>query len=254
MRLAALLTALVFAAPPRPAGARPQAHSARSDGARSSTNAPASRCSTVRLAADPVDVRTGDRVIITATVSEPDAGPGPVSFSWSATAGSLEGSGETATLDTTNLIGTVVVSVVVSDGDASCSPREQIVLSIFSYCPPAVVPLEPCMGFDRDDGHIKPGCDAALRDATERMRQDPRTRIAVDGYSGPGERAGVARLRADAVRDILVAHGVAADRIVVRTPGDPCLGPEPERGRRVELYIVPGGKTPDDIITDCPSN
>ena len=198
-------------------------------------------------------VRPGEVVTFTATATDPDNGPGPITYTWAATRGALQGSGAVVTLDTTGLEpGPVTVTVSVSDGDPNCVDTESVTINIAAPAPAEIVGLTPCF-FARNTARVNNECKAILDDVALRMQQDPRVVLAMDGHSDGGERRGVALGRAENVRDYLVnERGVDANRVIVRSFDDKCPRAERNQNRRVELWLVPEGRTVDEIRKDCP--
>lgn len=210
-------------------------------------------CPTVTLAADKVDVRPGEIVTFTATASGLNDGLGPASLTWETTAGSLEGSGSTATLDTTGLRGMVTVTARAGALAAGCPDRAVVSLfvkssTIVDYWLPG-----PCFDFPRNSARVKDECKAILDDLALRLRHGGRIRIVVDGHADTGERSGIALRRAKSVRDYFVAkRGVDSNRIIVRSFDDTCPFGDAPQNRRVEFYFLPDGISADDIHKHCP--
>ena len=84
------------------------------------------------------------------------------------------------------------------------------------------------------------------------MQSNPTLQVVIDGHSDRGERAGIALKRAENVRDYLVnERGIDANRIVVRSYDDKCDTGDAAGNRRVEIFLVPEGRTPDEIQKNC---
>jgi outer membrane protein OmpA-like peptidoglycan-associated protein len=210
-------------------------------------------CPTVTLSADKFQVSPGEVVTFTATATDPDNGPGPISYNWTSTAGSLQGSGNVVTLDTTGLEGSITVTVTVSDTDPACQDTESVTVTVTA---PPVIPIDiitPCSSFRRNNARIDNACKAILDDAALRLQQDPRRVLVIDGHSDTGERAGIALRRAENARDYLVnERGVDANRIIVRSFDDKCPQGDAAQNRRIEMFLLPEGRTVDEVEKNCP--
>jgi outer membrane protein OmpA-like peptidoglycan-associated protein len=209
------------------------------------------QCPTVRLTADKVSVTQGEVVTFTAEATDPDGGPSPISYNWSSSSGSLQGSGNTARLDTTGLEGAITVTVSTSDGDPNCVDTESVTVNVTKIEIPPIVRL--CdLFFPRNNARINNEHKACLDDAAIRMQQDPRLVLVVDGHSDKGERKGIAQLRAENARNYLVNEkGIDPNRIVVRSFDDRCPMSDSNQNRRVELNLLPEGRTVDEIQKNC---
>jgi outer membrane protein OmpA-like peptidoglycan-associated protein len=210
------------------------------------------QCPTVTLSADKTTVRPGEIVTFTATASDPDNGPGAITYNWSTSAGNLQGSGTTVTLDTTGLTGSVTVTVRTDDTDPNCQDTESVTVVIET--PPDIKPepQAPCFNFPRNNARVNNECKAILDGIAIRMQGDPRLVLVIDGHSDAGERAGIALRRAENVRNYLVnERGVDANRIIVRSFDDRCPMGDASQNRRVEMYLLPEGATQDEIEKNC---
>ena len=210
-------------------------------------------CPTVTLTASSTSVKQGERVTFTATVTDPDNGPGPVTYEWNTTAGSLNRiSDNQVEIDTTGLEGSITVSVTTGDGDPNCVRTERVTVNIEP--PPAPEPIDtitPC-SFRRNNARVDNACKSILDDVATRMQSNPTLQVVIDGHSDRGERAGIALKRAENVRDYLVnERGIDANRIVVRSYDDKCDTGDAASNRRVEIFLVPEGRTPDEIQKNC---
>jgi outer membrane protein OmpA-like peptidoglycan-associated protein len=210
-------------------------------------------CPQVKLSASQVSVTQGEVVTFTATASDPDAGPGALTYKWTSTSGSLQGSNSTVRLDTSSLEGSVTVSVTVSDRDPKCQDTESVTINVAEARTETLTPLDLTdLYFPQNNARVNNEHKAVLDDAALRLRADPRMVLVVDGHSDAGERRGIARLRAENVRDYLVQDaGVDPNRIVVRSFDDKCPKGDAGSNRRVELFLLPEGVTVDQVRKDC---
>ena len=72
------------------------------------------------VSATPANARIGASMALSAPAHDDDASPGPLTYSWSATGGTLSSTSDPAPTLTCTTPGTVVVTVTVSDGDPTC--------------------------------------------------------------------------------------------------------------------------------------
>lgn len=90
------------------------------------------------LTAEPPKVDPGETSIITSTATDPDGNS--LSYGWSATGGTISGTGASITWRAPATDGKFVVTVTVSDGEGGTAGRE---LTIFAGNPPRTIILEP---------------------------------------------------------------------------------------------------------------
>lgn len=102
----------------------------------------------------------------------------------------------------------------------------------------------PGVHFDGRVATIKAKSRAVLDKAVITLREFKTMRVEISGHTDPGEPRALGQRRAEAVRDYLVKHGVAADRIEVRNagPDEPMDTNKTEPGRaknrRIEFTIL----------------
>ncbi len=160
-----------------------------------------------------VDTFAGNSVELKVRASDPDNDP--VTISWSATGGSVTGSGETATYNSTGVkAGIYTVTATADDGrggKASCTMTVTVSekMSLGAFAP----------GGYRVDNIMK----AALDDLAVRMKNDTRLYANVIGYTdgskSEARMKGLGAKRAQAVVNYLKKKGVDASRLTV-TDGD----------------------------------
>jgi outer membrane protein OmpA-like peptidoglycan-associated protein len=120
--------------------------------------------------------------------------------------------------------------------------------------------LEVTLGdvlFETDRPTLKPGAEDTLATLAAVLRDDPARHVLVEGHSDAAGSAqddsGLSDERANAVRDYLVGHGIAPDRILATGYGEayPVASNDTDAGRqqnrRVEVVILDrGGPAGDD--------
>jgi hypothetical protein len=72
------------------------------------------------LSANPASASVGGSIAIVATAHDTDTGPSPLALTWTASSGSVTGSGSAVTYGCT-APGSVTIGVVASDGDSTCN-------------------------------------------------------------------------------------------------------------------------------------
>ena len=178
---------------------------------------------TVGCSANPSTVNPGDPSTITANGVSPQNRP--LTYSYSATAGSVSGTGNSATLTTTGVApGTITVTCnVVDDKNQTASQTTTVTVN----APPPVVKAESkslcTISFDRDNRRptrVDNEAKACLDDIALSAQQDPQAKLAIVGTAGSDERMADRRAAERAVneKDYLVKEkGVDASRITVYT-------------------------------------
>ncbi|HTV10168.1 MAG TPA: hypothetical protein VMD97_14080 [Candidatus Aquilonibacter sp.] len=145
---------------------------------------------TVSCSANPSTVNPGDPSTITADGVSPQNRP--LTYSYSATAGSINGNTSTATLTTTGVApGTITVTCnVVDDKGQTASANTSVTVNA---PPPVVVPQAKSLcsiNFDRDKRRptrVDNEAKACLDDIALSAQQDPNAKLAVVGNSAPVE-------------------------------------------------------------------
>ena len=190
----------------------------------------------VSCSVSPANVKAGETVTIAATASSPDNAQ-ITTYSYQATAGSINGSGMTATLNTAGIAssGTVTISVVVTDarqltGRGSCAVEVNVAPPVTARTPIEFIPRphQPYIPW-RVDNVAK----AILDDDASALKNDPGAKLVIVGYAddekppmvGKGKKAepmNLAAQRAVNAKAYLVAappdgQGVDPSRIEVRT-------------------------------------
>ena len=112
--------------------------------------------------------------------------------------------------------------------------------------PPMAMPEAPVSAyvfFDLDKAELPAAAGAELAGTIEYMLANPSARANIAGYHDPsGDRAyneDLAKNRAIAVRDALVAAGISEDRFDLDKPIETTGTGSPDEARRVEVRIVP---------------
>ena len=172
---------------------------------------------------------------------------GNVTYSWTASAGTITGSGTSARLDTTGVPGgtSIDVRVAASSDQGNCSASGSARVTIAAPRPPEIpqcTELTACNTFKRNNARVDNACKNVLQEAARRMQSDPQATLIVEGYRADGERPAISGQRAKNVRDRLadgsVGVTVDANRITVRDGG------QSSDGNQVRLWICPSGATP----------
>jgi len=199
---------------------------------------------TVSCAADRAEILPGESVNITATASDPESDP--LTYQWSTTAGHVNGTSATASLDFTGVTppasATVTVSVSDNHGHTTSS---QCAVRLLEPARPAEAVQCFAGGFPLNLSRITNVDKACLDDVAQRLGSDPRARVIVIGHSDSHEKSSVVgQRRAEAVKDYLVKErSIDGSRITIR-PAAPDTGADAAAqagNRRVEVWFVPEG-------------
>lgn len=214
------------------------------------------QCPTVSLSASSTSVTEGEVVTFRASASDPDNGPSAVTYEWNSSEGSLRRNSDSeVSLDTTGMGGkTITVSVTTGDGDPNCVRTERVTVNVDAKRVAEIEEICPDgrRYFKRNTARVDNVVKLCLDEAAVRLQQDPTYQLVIDGHSEKGERAGIALKRAENARDYLVTEkGIDRNRIMVRSYDDKCPKADAKENRRVELYLVPEGRTADEITKNC---
>lgn len=198
-------------------------------------NAPVMSCS-----ANPTTVRSGESATVTCECTSPDQRQVTVS-NWTASAGKISGTGNTATLDTA---GAAPGSITIG---ARCSDDRGLTAQASANVNVEAPPERPQASklteifFKENNTRVDNAAKGALDGVADRLLQDPNARAVIVGQFDPAERNGeaLAAQRAVNAKAYLTSgenqKAVDGSRIEVRTGAD--------GGMRAEVYVVPEGAT-----------
>jgi len=219
----------------------PKLHNVANCGANFNVNVPKNPPQ-VTCSANPTTVKSGETSTITAHAVSPDKAE-ITSYSYTSTAGTVSGSGSSATLDTTGLPGeTVSVTVTATDSrglSGTCTTQVGVIAEIkcvniedWGECTFEKNPKKPWR-VDND-------CKDVLDKLSLRLQQMPNGRLNIVGYTNEEEVVKEQTLgaqRAVNVKYYLTTDGpnpVDASRITPRQGGT--------KGQATHFYFVPEGK------------
>jgi outer membrane protein OmpA-like peptidoglycan-associated protein len=174
---------------------------------------PGNRPPTVRAGCEPCSVFAGTTATVSADAQDPDGDP--LTYAWSAPAGSLTSAAARQTPWTApNMEGPVPVSVRVSDGRGGSASDVITILVV----PAAVkVVVFEDVHFDFDRYSLRPEATRALDEAIRSLQENPRLRLEIEGHTcnigTPEYNLALGERRAVAVRDYLSSRGIGADRL-----------------------------------------
>ncbi len=190
---------------------------------------------TVECLTTTVDVASGGTVELRARASDPDGDK--LSYTWSATGGSVSGTGETATFNAAGVkAGSYIVTVTVDDGrggKASCSmtvnvsERLSVTRDKCGFFTPGGVRLDNC-------------AKAILDDLAVRMKNDPKLRANVIGYRDRSEgQKKLGEQRAKAVAAYLEKRGVESSQMAITDGGtnNPMSDGKTAAGRKLNRRV-----------------
>ncbi len=216
---------------------------------------PANRPPTVQCEVERSQILPGETVRCRATGSDPDGDP--LTYSWTASAGRVNGTGTEATYDSTGVAPGTDVSVTVRVSDGRGGTAEST-CRIAIRAPQAKPEPITCVsgGFPRNLSRLNNVDKACLDDVASRLKQDPRSRVVIVGHADKSERYPdvIGRKRAEEVKNYLVKdRGIEESRITVKSAGASTpldtgtSAASRAKNRRVEIIFVPEGATaPED--------
>jgi hypothetical protein len=203
-------------------------------------NAPTMSCT-----ANPTTVQPGTASTITCTCTSPDNVAASVS-GWTASAGAISGSGNTATLNSTGAPpGAITVSATCTDS-RGLSSTSSATVNVEAPPPPPPPPAQANKLSSCDfPNPVKPWrvdntCKAVLDDVAQRLQHDPETKLVIVGNQAPTEkRRNLAAERAVNSKAYLsggeAKQAIDPSRIEVRTGNG--------GAKTADYWIVPAGAT-----------
>ncbi len=205
---------------------------------------------TITCSANPSSVTPGQSSTITSNGVSPQNRP--LTYSYSATAGSISGNTATATLDTTGVApGTVTVTCNVVDDKGQTASTTTSVTVAAPAPPPQVQTQALCtISFDRDakrPTRVDNEAKACLDDISLAMQRDPGAKLGVVGNSATDERMAKTRAAERAVNEkayLVNDKGIDASRILVFTGAG---------GTKTDSNtLIPTGAATPDMSADTP--
>ena len=201
---------------------------------------------TISCSADPSTVKPGDSATITAQGVSPQNRP--LTYTYSASSGQVNGTNNTATLATSGApAGPITVTCNVADDKGQTASTTTTVNVEQPPPPPAPKVQTLCsINFDRDKrrpSRVDNEAKACLDDVALNMQRQSDATAVVVGDSATGEKMGpkLAAQRAVNTKDYLVKEkGIDASRVQVRTGSD--------SGKQAQNYLVPAGANFDNDV------
>ena len=205
---------------------------------------------TINCTASPSSVQAGASVTVTCNCTSPDDVPVTVS-NWTASGGTVSGSGNTATLSTEGVApGTITVSATCTDsrgltGQAST----QATVENPPPPPPKAAKLSQCdFPNEKKPWRVDNTCKAILDDVAKNLQQNPDSKLVIVGNADPKEkRKNLAAERAVDSKFYLTEgeaqQHIDPSRIEVRTGSGGT--------KTAEYWIVPSGATFDSTGTEA---
>jgi hypothetical protein len=199
---------------------------------------------TVGCSANPSTVNPGDPSTITASGVSPQNRP--LTYSYSATAGSISGNTSTATLATTGVApGTITVTCnTVDDKGQTASQMTTVTVAAPPAAPEVAKTSSLCtIAFDRDTKRptrVDNEAKACLDDIALNAQRDSQAKLAIVGTAAPDEKKGESKAAERAVNEkayLVGEKGVDASRISVYTG--------PASTKAAATTLIPAGATLD---------
>jgi outer membrane protein OmpA-like peptidoglycan-associated protein len=173
---------------------------------------------TIECLTTTMDVASGGSTELRARASDPDGDK--LTYSWSATSGTVSGTGETAAFNASGVrAGSYTVTATVDDGrsgKASCSMMVNVSERLS-------VTKEKCGYFAPGKARVDNCAKAILDDLAVRMKNDPKLRANIIGYTDGSSmeksKKALGESRAKAVAAFLQQQGVEASRLTTTDGG-----------------------------------
>jgi hypothetical protein len=204
---------------------------------------------TMSCTADPTSLQTGGTSTITCTCTSPDNVPVNVS-NWTASGGTVSGSGNTGTLNTTGASpGQITVTATCTDSRGlSSNATSQVTVENPPPPPPKASKLSQCdFPNEKKPWRVDNTCKAILDDVALRMQQEAEAKLVIVGNAEPGEkRKNLAAERALNSKAYLsggeAKQAIDASRIETRTGNGGT--------KTAEYWVVPAGASFDEAGTE----
>jgi outer membrane protein OmpA-like peptidoglycan-associated protein len=204
---------------------------------------------TLSCTASPTSLQTGGTATITCTCTSPDGVPVNVA-GWSATGGTVSGSGNTGTLNTTGASpGQITVSATCTDSRGlTANSTAQVTVENPPPPPPKASKLSQCdFPSVKKPWRVDNTCKAILDDVALRLQQEPDAKLVIVGNADPSEkRENLAAERAVDSKAYLsggeAKQAIDASRIETRTGNGGT--------KTAEYWVVPAGASFDAAGTE----
>jgi len=189
-------------------------------------------------------ILAGERVAIKSTASDPDGDP--ITYSYSANAGQISGTGPTAQFDSTGLsAGSYTITCTADDGQGGRTSATTSVDVQQPAPPPQASKVGDC-GYNKvGAGRFDNACKRVGDDVALRLKNEPNSKVVIVGYADPKEPKPdkLAQQRADGAKKYLIEKGIDASRISTRVGTASTEKGQEKANRRVEFIFVPEGAT-----------
>jgi outer membrane protein OmpA-like peptidoglycan-associated protein len=174
----------------------------------------------VRAACDPCTVEIGRTATVTADAQDPDGDP--LTYAWTAAAGTLSSATSRQSPWTApNTPGPVRITVTVTDGKGGTATDT---FTIQVTAPARREYTFEDVHFDFDRYTLRPDALRVLDEAIKAMQADSTLRLTVEGHTcniGTTEyNLALGERRAQAVREYLTSRGIAANRLTTVSYGE----------------------------------
>ena len=182
--------------------------------------APENRPPTVKARCNPCTVEINRTSTVTGDASDPDGDP--LTYKWTAPAGSFANPSERETVWTApSQPGPVPVTITVDDGKSGTA-SDSVTIQVVR--PPVKEYTFEDVHFDFDRYSLRPDAARVLDEAVKAMQDDATLRLEVEGHTcsiGTAEyNLALGERRASAVRDYLASRGIGADRLTTISYGE----------------------------------
>lgn len=197
---------------------------------------------TMSCTANPTSLQAGGTVTVTCDCKSPDNVPVNVA-AWTATSGTVSGSGNTGTLNTTGAqAGPITVSATCTDSRGlTASSNAQVTVETPPPPPPESSKLSECAFPNKaKPWRVDNTCKAVLDDVAQALKNQADAKVVIVGFADPDElkkRKNLAGERAVDAKAYLsggeAKQGIDPSRLEVRTGAG--------GGQKTEFWLVPAG-------------
>jgi outer membrane protein OmpA-like peptidoglycan-associated protein len=199
----------------------------------------------INVTADKSEVDAGERIAFATNGVSGGRNFGNVTYTWTATAGTISGSGLSANHDTTGVTGGTPIDVTVratSDlGACSASGTSRVMVKQAAPPPkPQASEISQCTSFRTNNSRVDNACKDTLRQVIQALQADPQAKLVIIGYRAENEKPeNLGGTRAKNARDRLADGGLGAqidvNRISIRDGGVTA------DTSQLRIWLVPSG-------------
>ncbi len=208
---------------------------------------------TASCAVSPSEVKSGDPSTLTVSAQSPDNST--LTYAYSASAGSISGTGDSATLNTTGAAAGSPITTTATVTDAhGLTATCQATVNVAPLPPPVAVVESTSVGECSFNNSNKPGrvdneCKATLDQVALLIQQEPNDKYVIVGYAEDDETTTMTQLAGQRSVNVkyYLTEGEGGQHI---DPSMLQVKAGLEKSKKIRIYKVPPGATLPEQVTD----